>query len=122
MNPVPVMALVEVIRALQTGDAAFAATMQLCISYPSGSLACWAPRRRACSVATLARRWRTTWLLMAAGRRLNAGEPTFLSARSNSIAPNSFLPDTGPLRCLSAVCFRSYEPSSRFPRGSRGCR
>ena len=30
MNPVPVMALVEVIRALQTGDAAFAATMQLC--------------------------------------------------------------------------------------------
>jgi 3-hydroxybutyryl-CoA dehydrogenase len=30
MNPVPVMALVEVIRALQTGDAAFATTMQLC--------------------------------------------------------------------------------------------
>ena len=30
MNPVPVMALVEVIRALQTGDEAFAATMQLC--------------------------------------------------------------------------------------------
>jgi 3-hydroxybutyryl-CoA dehydrogenase len=30
MNPVPVMALVEVIRALQTGDAAFAAAMQLC--------------------------------------------------------------------------------------------
>ena len=30
MNPVPVMALVEVIRALQTGDAAFAATVQLC--------------------------------------------------------------------------------------------
>ncbi len=30
MNPVPVMALVEVIRALQTGDEAFEATMQLC--------------------------------------------------------------------------------------------
>src|SRR5579862_4691898 len=30
MNPVPVMALVEVIRALQTGDSAFAATLQLC--------------------------------------------------------------------------------------------
>ncbi len=30
MNPVPVMALVEVIRALQTGDAAFATTMELC--------------------------------------------------------------------------------------------
>jgi 3-hydroxybutyryl-CoA dehydrogenase len=30
MNPVPVMALVEVIRALQTGDAAFATTMRLC--------------------------------------------------------------------------------------------
>jgi 3-hydroxybutyryl-CoA dehydrogenase len=30
MNPVPVMALVEVIRALQTGDAAFDATMRLC--------------------------------------------------------------------------------------------
>jgi 3-hydroxybutyryl-CoA dehydrogenase len=30
MNPVPVMTLVEVIRALQTGDAAFATTMQLC--------------------------------------------------------------------------------------------
>lgn len=30
MNPVPVMALVEVIRALQTGDAAFQTTMQLC--------------------------------------------------------------------------------------------
>jgi 3-hydroxybutyryl-CoA dehydrogenase len=30
MNPVPVMALVEVIRALQTGDSAFATTMQLC--------------------------------------------------------------------------------------------
>ncbi len=29
MNPVPVMALVEVIRALQTGDAAFATTMEL---------------------------------------------------------------------------------------------
>jgi 3-hydroxybutyryl-CoA dehydrogenase len=29
MNPVPVMALVEVIRALQTSDAAFAATMEL---------------------------------------------------------------------------------------------
>jgi 3-hydroxybutyryl-CoA dehydrogenase len=29
MNPVPVMVLVEVIRALQTGDATFAATMQL---------------------------------------------------------------------------------------------
>ena len=29
MNPVPVMVLVEVIRALQTGDEAFAATMQL---------------------------------------------------------------------------------------------
>jgi 3-hydroxybutyryl-CoA dehydrogenase len=30
MNPVPVMVLVEVIRALQTGDAAFQTTMQLC--------------------------------------------------------------------------------------------
>ncbi len=30
MNPVPVMALVEVIRALQTSDATFAATMNLC--------------------------------------------------------------------------------------------
>src|ERR1700681_2020969 len=30
MNPVPVMALVEVIRALQTGDAAFETTMRLC--------------------------------------------------------------------------------------------
>jgi 3-hydroxybutyryl-CoA dehydrogenase len=30
MNPLPVMALVEVIRALQTGDAAFTTTMQLC--------------------------------------------------------------------------------------------
>ena len=30
MNPVPVMALVEVIRALQTADAPFATTMQLC--------------------------------------------------------------------------------------------
>jgi 3-hydroxybutyryl-CoA dehydrogenase len=30
MNPVPVMPLVEVIRALQTGDAAFQTTMQLC--------------------------------------------------------------------------------------------
>jgi 3-hydroxybutyryl-CoA dehydrogenase len=29
MNPVPMMALVEVIRALQTGDEAFAATMEL---------------------------------------------------------------------------------------------
>jgi 3-hydroxybutyryl-CoA dehydrogenase len=29
MNPVPVMVLVEVIRALQTGDAAFATTMEL---------------------------------------------------------------------------------------------
>src|SRR5208337_2181298 len=29
MNPVPVMALVEVIRALQTSDAAFATTMEL---------------------------------------------------------------------------------------------
>ena len=29
MNPVPVMVLVEVIRALQTGDAAFTATMEL---------------------------------------------------------------------------------------------
>src|SRR5579871_4915581 len=29
MNPVPVMTLVEVIRALQTSDATFAATMQL---------------------------------------------------------------------------------------------
>jgi 3-hydroxybutyryl-CoA dehydrogenase len=29
MNPVPVMVLVEVIRALQTSDATFAATMQL---------------------------------------------------------------------------------------------
>jgi len=30
MNPVPVMKLVEVIRALQTGDATFDTTMQLC--------------------------------------------------------------------------------------------
>jgi 3-hydroxybutyryl-CoA dehydrogenase len=30
MNPVPVMALVEVIRALQTGDAAFETAMQVC--------------------------------------------------------------------------------------------
>ena len=30
MNPVPVMTLVEVIRALQTSDATFAATMNLC--------------------------------------------------------------------------------------------
>ncbi len=30
MNPVPVMVLVEVIRALQTSDATFAATMELC--------------------------------------------------------------------------------------------
>jgi len=30
MNPVPVMALVEVIRGLQTSDATFARTMQLC--------------------------------------------------------------------------------------------
>jgi 3-hydroxybutyryl-CoA dehydrogenase len=30
MNPVPVMPLVEVIRALQTSDATFAATMKLC--------------------------------------------------------------------------------------------
>jgi len=30
MNPVPVMALVEVIRALQTGDAAFETTMRVC--------------------------------------------------------------------------------------------
>jgi 3-hydroxybutyryl-CoA dehydrogenase len=30
MNPVPVMTLVEVIRALQTSDATFAATMSLC--------------------------------------------------------------------------------------------
>src|SRR5580692_9078114 len=30
MNPVPVMSLVEVIRALQTGNAAFETTMQLC--------------------------------------------------------------------------------------------
>ena len=30
MNPVPVMALVEVIRALQTSDATFETTMQLC--------------------------------------------------------------------------------------------
>jgi len=29
MNPVPVMVLVEVIRALQTSDATFAATMEL---------------------------------------------------------------------------------------------
>ena len=30
MNPVPVMTLVEVIRALQTGDATFATTLALC--------------------------------------------------------------------------------------------
>ncbi len=30
MNPVPVMVLIEVIRALQTSDATFAATMELC--------------------------------------------------------------------------------------------
>src|SRR5258708_34091235 len=30
MNPVPVMVLVEVIRALQTSDAAFGITMELC--------------------------------------------------------------------------------------------
>jgi 3-hydroxybutyryl-CoA dehydrogenase len=30
MNPVPVMALVEVIRALQTGDAAFETTLRVC--------------------------------------------------------------------------------------------
>jgi len=30
MNPVPVMVLVEVIRALQTSDAAFGTTMEAC--------------------------------------------------------------------------------------------